>query len=324
MLTSAFAMVAFTQQLVLCLPPSLCCVLLDVLLLQAPASLLPLSVRKDPKKLDAYFALRQMANQQLMWFRLLGVSGAAVAVADRAQRRCQAVTSKANGAARFARKYVRGAVQRLQQEKQQALQHQKEQLEQQAAVQLQEQAGVHAAAIAAAEVQHQERQAALLKDVAALQQAREEDQLLINDLKVRERELAADARSKADVIAEQRATASSLHQQLVEVKSEKAGLSHELREVRDQLAREKGRVEAMLHEEQEVCAGWLLGPLHVTWQGKVVACRVLCAESSCGFTRPAWLRAMMPCCFPCSSERPGLKAKAVLTHTVCLLTLLGP
>jgi DNA repair exonuclease SbcCD ATPase subunit len=215
--------------------------------LQVPAGLLPLTARKDPRKLDACFALRQMVNQQHMWFRLLGVTGAAVAVADRAEHNRAAAAAKAAGAARLARRYLHNHVQRLQDAHAVELQEQRQQLQQESQQQLQEQAQ-----------QHAEQQGLLQQHLEVVQKLGEEQQGQIRDLLAREKELVTDARAKADVMAEQRANVNSLEKQLVEVKSEKASLSHELREAREQLATERGKLEVMLHEGKQVGAVLLL------------------------------------------------------------------
>jgi hypothetical protein len=211
--------------------------------MQVPPGLLPLTVRKDPRKLDAYFTLRRMASQQHMWFRLLGVAGAAVAVADNAEQASTAAAARAAGAARLARRYVRNRLQRQQDVHDAELQELQQQAQQETQQLLQEQAQ-----------QHADQQAVLQQQLDAAQKLHEEQQGQIRDLLAREKELVIDARAKADVLAEQRANVNSLEKQLVEVKSEKASLSHELREAREQLAKERGRVEVMMHEEKEVGA----------------------------------------------------------------------
>ncbi|WIA16195.1 hypothetical protein OEZ85_012908 [Tetradesmus obliquus] len=215
--------------------------LLNLVASKVPPGLLPLTARRDPCKIDAYFTLRRMSSQQHMWFRLLGVAGAAVAVADKSEQAKAAAAARAAGAARFARRYVCNRLQRQQDAHAAELQQRLQQAKQDSQQQLQEQAQ-----------QHAEQQALLQQELEAVQKLRDEQQGQIRDLLAREKELVTDARAKADVLAEQRANVNSLEKQLVEVKSEKASLSHELREARELLAKERGRVEVMMHEEKQV------------------------------------------------------------------------
>lgn len=259
--------------------------------LQGQKVSLPQSVSKDPKQLEVQFTLHKLAHQQAMWFRLLGVSGAAVLRVHRAQQHCKQAVAQANGIAQYARDLLRRQQKRLQrlhaeqvaaleqqlqrhEEQYKALQQQYVDAQQQHAEELQQEQAVAEQQQAVADQQHKQE---LLQQQQQLEQHwRQELQKLQTKhaaLQAHEKELAADVRSKADVIAEQRACVASLSQQLIEVKSEKAGLSSELQRVREQLVVEKSRVEFILHEEQEVSRQctcfWLCSNL-IGWRSQVV------------------------------------------------------
>lgn len=237
-------------------------------LLQAVS--LPYCVSKDHRKLDLQITLHKLSLQQAMWFRLLGVSGAAVLGVHRAQQRCKQAAIQAQGTAKFARDLMQRQQKRLQRQHESqiaALQQQLRCQEEDHSLLQQQYAAAQQRHVAELQQQQQDadRQqvAADQQHKHALEQQRQQLQQQWNQesqkhqakhvaLQAREKELAADVRSKADVIAEQRACVASLSQQLIEVKSEKAGLSSDLQQVREQLAIEKSRVGFILHEEQEV------------------------------------------------------------------------
>lgn len=205
-----------------------------------------------------------------MWFRLLGLSGAAVLGAARVEQRCNQVVQQAQGTAKFARGLVRKHHMRLQrlhaeqlsdvqqqlQQRQEGLQHlqqQYDEAQQQHESQLLQQQQDAQQLRDAAEQQHKDELQQQKQQLAQhWQQELQQQQAKYDTLKCREKDLVSDVRNKADVIAEQRASIASLSQQLIEVKSEKAGLSSELQRVREQLVVERSRAEFILHEDQEV------------------------------------------------------------------------
>eukprot|EP00879_Flechtneria_rotunda_P015703 GHRR01016425.1.p1 GENE.GHRR01016425.1~~GHRR01016425.1.p1 ORF type:complete len:1173 (+),score=569.13 GHRR01016425.1:3055-6573(+) len=219
---------------------------------KGPLQLLPLRAHKDPQQLDACYTLRQLSTDCNSWYRLLGVSGAAVCMAEAAQQHSQRVVAKAQGGACFARALLQQQKTKLAHVTEQKLAVVQQQLDKQQQHELQQQRLASEAAASKTASIHHEQLATFQQEINQLQQQRDKQQRQIKDLQDRERELVADMRSKADVVAEQRAVLGTFNQQLIELKSEKAGLSHELRQVLDQLAKERGRVEAMLHEEEQV------------------------------------------------------------------------
>eukprot|EP00775_Hariotina_reticulata_P006677 gene6677-6901_t len=204
------------------------------LLAKNPTMLLPTRVCKDPKKLDAFFTLRQAMQQRDMWFRLVGVSGAAVRVAVAAEEHSLRLQSRAKAAIRFAA----------------------DQLQLQRRL-LQKQHDSHAAALRLTLEQQHSQTMALLEqqyqqEVGQLRQECEQQARVIVLLEGEKDALLLDVRARGDQIVENRALLGSLQQQLVEVKGEKAHLDVELRQTRDQLATERGKLDQLLHEELEV------------------------------------------------------------------------
>lgn len=243
--------------------------------LQGGLDYLPQSVSKDPKKLDLYFTLRKLSYQHNLWFRLLGVSGVAVLRAVQAQQQHQVAVNQVRGVAKLTRDVLQRQQKRLQQQHSTQIAALQQQLEERdEAITFLQQQREHEVEMHQSELLHQqqeaEQQQAALKEQhqQGIDQQRQtieqhwqqqlQDQLTkYASLQAREKELASDVRSKADVIAEQRALVASLSQQLIEVKSEKAGISSELQRVREQLVVEKSKMEFILHEEQAVSSHYV-------------------------------------------------------------------
>jgi hypothetical protein len=203
-------------------------------LLQNPTILLPIRVCKDPKKLDALFTLRQAMQQQDMWFRLVGVSGAAVKVAVAAEDRSLRMQCQAKAATRFAADQLQLQRRMLQKQHGSQAAALRLTLEQQ-----------HSQALTTVVQQHEQ-------ELGHLRQECEQQARVILLLEGEKDALLLDVKARGDQLVENRALLGSLQQQLVEVKGEKAQVDIELRQTRDLLATERGKLDQVLHDELEV------------------------------------------------------------------------